>query len=176
MKTSKRLKNIIFCALIFCVIFIGLINVFVIKNVEFWETSVTSCITILVALLVSYYFSKKNQDEKNQKESYLKVMEKMQNLVNEEYMFKINDQNSIHMILMKKRELNNSVNILKTYSSRFNLDKEIAFVDEKVQEYATFFGNHQDDLKYLKQSELDLKRPLELIDSKLQEAMIKLFE
>lgn len=172
---SKFFKNFVFWGLISFVICIVGHNI--VKNSpDFWNTSITSCLTVLVALVVSYYFAKKNQDERNLKDSYFKAMEKMQNLVNEEELYKIDNKKDLNFALMKKRELSNKVNILKKYSKKLNLENEIEFIDDKVQEYVDFLGNHAGDLNYLKQSEMDLKRPLELIDGKLQESMLKIFE
>lgn len=173
---KKNWKKIIFVIMVLVVIFVVFWNIFILKNDKFMESSITSCLTILVALIVSYFLSKKNQDEKNQKDTYLKLMEKMQSLVNEEYMCKINAECDVQRVIMKKRDLNNTIGLLKKYAAQFNLSEEISFIDDKVQEYASLIGNHVGEIEHLKKCELDLKRPLELIDNKLSEAMLKLYD
>lgn len=173
---KKIIKGFIFGGLIILVIAIGIINIFTLKNKSFWDTSFTSCLTLLVALVISYYFSQKKLDERCQKESYLKLIEKVQRLVMDEDLFEIQTSKDIEIVLMKKRELNNCVYMLKKYARKFALDDDIKFIEEKTQEYTDFFGNHQQDIEYLKKSSNDLSRPLLLIDSRLSEIMIKLFE
>lgn len=171
-----KIKNIIFGFLVGVVLVVCIVNIFILKNDNFWNTSVTSCLTILVALIVSYYFSQKNLDERRQKESYLKLLEKVQRLVMDKDLFEIKTSKDIEIVLMKKRELNNYVYMLKKYAGKFAIDDDIKFIEEKTQEYTDFFSNHQQDVKYLEKSSKDLSRPLLLIDSKLSEIMIKLFD
>jgi len=172
----KLVKRIIFGSLVFLVLLVMFLNVFIWKNENFWDASATSCLTLLVALVVSYYFSQKNLDERRQKESYLKLIEKVQRLVSDKDLFEIKTAEDIEIVLMKKRELNNYVYILKEYADKFSLQEDIKFIEEKTQEYIEFFGNHQHDIGYLEKSSTDLARPLLLIDSRLSEIMIKLFD
>lgn len=172
----KIIKRYIFGSLVFLVLLVIILNVFVMKNKDFWDASVTSCLTLLVALVVSYYFSQKNLDERRQKETYLKLLEKVQRLVSDKDLVEIRTSADIEVVLMKKRELNNYVYILKKYAEKFSLKEDIKFIEEKTQEYTDFLGNHQQDVEYLKKSSNELARPLLLIDSRLSEIMIKLFE
>lgn len=172
----KTAKGVIFGVLVIFVFFLMVMNVFVWKNEDFWDASITSCLTLLVALVVSYYFSQKNLDERRQKEAYLKLLEKVQQLVSEKVLVEIKKDTDIEVVLMKKRELSNCVFILKEYADKFSLNEEITFIEEKAQEYTEFLGNHQQDIAYLEKSSKDLARPLLLIDSQICKAMIKLFD
>ena len=173
---KKIVKGVIFAILIFSVVYVMCMNVFVWKNNDFWNTSFTSCITLIVALVVSYYYAQKNLDERRQKESYLKLLEKVQRLVSDKDLIEIKTKEDIEIVLMKKRELNNYMCILKKYAKKFSLQKDIDFIEGKVKEYAELFGDHQHDIGYLKNNSNDLSRPLLLIDSRISEVMIKLFD
>lgn len=59
---KKVRKIIFFTALFVLIIVLAVVNIFYIKNDNFWEMSIGSCLTLLVALSVSYYFTQKNQD------------------------------------------------------------------------------------------------------------------
>ena len=172
----KNNKNLFFGILVVSVLLVMCLNIFIWKNDEFWNTSITSCLTLLVALVVSYYFSQKNLDERRQKEAYLKLLEKVQQLVSDKNLIEIRKDTDFEVILMKKRELNNCVYILKEYADKFSVKDDIKFIEEKTQEYTEFLGNHQQDIEYLEKSSKDLARPLLLIDSRISEVMIKLFE
>lgn len=173
---SKNTRKFIFGILILSVVCLMLINIFVRKNEEFWDASITSCLTLLVALVVSYYLVQKSLDERRQKESYLKLLERVQQLVSDKALVEIITDTDIDVVLMKKRELNNCVYILKEYAGKFSLKEDIQFIDERTQEYAEFLGNHQDDIDYLTRSSKELVRPLLLIQSRVSKIMIKLFE
>lgn len=176
MRKLKKCEIIILSVIIGMVIILALVNVFCINNDQFFEISMSTCISIIVVLLVSYWLTNNSQDERNQKEIYLRILEKVVVLVNDPIMFKVDEKTDIFLILMKKRELNNTVTLLKEYSRKFNVEKELISIDEKVQEYADLIGNHQDDLRFLSMCEKDLRRPLELIENKVYEAMMKVFE
>ena len=75
---KKGVKRFVFGILVFFVLLVMFLNILVLKNENFWDASVTSCLTLLVALVVSFYFTQKNLDERRQKESYLKLLEKTQ--------------------------------------------------------------------------------------------------
>lgn len=173
---KKGVKRWVFGILVFFVLLVMFLNIFVLKNESFWNASVTSCLTLLVALVVSFYFTQKNLDERRQKESYLKLLEKTQVLVADKDLIEIKKEEDIKIVLMKKRGLNNYVSILKAYAEKFSIQEDIKFIEEKTQEYTFFFGNHQQDIEYLAKSSDDLARPLLLIESRLSEIMIKLFD
>lgn len=173
---KKVRKIIFFTALFVLIIVLALVNIFYIKNDNFWEMSIGSCLTLLVALSVSYYFTQKNQDERNKKEIYLHLLEKMQRIVSEDCLSNISENTDINLILMKKREINNCTTTLEKYSKEFHIEEEMKFISDKVKEYTEFFGAHQNDLGYLSKSSKELKRPLDLIEQKLNEAMIKIFD
>ena len=171
---KKALKVILFSSLIALILGLMFVNLFCIKNENFM--SIESCLTLVIALVVSYYFTQKNQDERNKKEIYLHLMEKMQRLVSEDCLSNISENTDINIILMKKREINNCTTTLEKYAKEFHIEEEVQFISDKVREYTEFFGTHQDDVAYLAKSTKELKRPLDLIEQKLNEAMIKIFD
>lgn len=162
--------------LVAVVIFIGVVNVLLLKTKDFWSITASTCLTMIIALIVSYFFTQQNQDERNQKEAYLKIMEKLQDIVEDNCMVDINSDIEIEKIMTKKRALNNYIGLLKRYEKRFNVEDEIRFIREKADEYINFLSDHLDKIEYLSQSQKELSRPLELIDGKLCELMIKIFE
>lgn len=177
MKAKKKpWQKIIFILLVISIVIVAGINIWPLKNKDFWDMNFSSSATLVVALVVSYYFTSKKQDELSRKEVYLKILEKMQNLVNDSTLYLIDTNTDISLVTMRKRELSNSFNIIKTYADRFGISEEVTFLEQKLQEYTEFFGNHQDDLEYLKNSSKDLQRPLTLMSDKLSEMMIKIFE
>lgn len=148
-----------------------------VKNNEgFWDFTVGNGLTLLVALVVSFYFTQLNIDERNKKEIYLQQLERLQLIVSKECLYKIDLDTDIEKLLMMKRKINNCTTVLKDRASEFDLQGDMGFIIEKVTEYTNLIGEHQDDLEYLSKSSHELERPLDLIEQKLNEMKLKLFD
>ena len=79
-------------------------------------------------------------------------------------------------ILMEKRSISNKLKLIKNYSKKFSIQKEVDFLDKEFNEYTELLGNHIDDIETLKLLKKDLYRPLSLMAQKLYEIMIKLYD
>jgi hypothetical protein len=172
----KNIKKIIFGTIILAIVIVCMVNIFFLKNPEFWKISVGNCFTLIVTLVITYYFTKKNQDDNNKKAILLDLIHKFEDLINDEKLSNISDETDMNYLLMKKRQISNYLGILKNNQEKFNIKDEVEFIEEKANEYMRFLGDHQDDLEYLKKSRNELMRPLELIGPKLVEAMLKLYD
>lgn len=172
----KHMKKIIFGIIIGAIVIVSIVNICVLKNPSFWKISVGNCFTLIVALVITYYFTKKDQDDNNKKAILLDLIHKFEDLVNDEKLFNIGKETDMQYVLMKKRQISNYIRILKSIANNFNIQEEVAFIEEKANEYNSIIGEHQDDLEYLKKSQNQLMRPLELISTKLFETMIKLYK
>ena len=172
----KTLQNIIFIIFAVVVIFVAGYNALIVKNKEFWTFSFTSCATMLITLIVTYYFTKINQDEINKKEAYIRILNKMQEIVCDKALYMINTETDINVVLMKKRDLSNYFNLIKNYGKKFQLENEIKCIEPLVQEYTEFLGENTSNLENLKNNSNALKRPLSIIDNKISEMIIKMYE
>ena len=169
------IKKLVFGSLIFIILTIGVVS-FIVDSQDFLKISIGNCLTLIVALVVGYYFSIKNQDEIKKKDIYINILQRMQNGITDSSLTNITSETDMVRIIMKKRQLNNYLTTLNICSKEFGLVKEISFIEGKLNEYADLIGAHQDDKEYLAKSSKELKRPLELIETKLSEAMLKLYE
>ena len=172
MRTVKRVVLII---LFISIVGVAIYNCILDKN-QFLKTSVGNSLTLIVALLISYYFSKTNQDEKNKKDIYLDLMRNMQKLVTDDCMTNISITTDIDYVLMRKRQLNNYMDTLKKHSKEFYVEEDVAFIEKEINEYMEIIGNHQHDKDYLAKSRKELERPLKIVESKLFDAMLKLYQ
>lgn len=77
---------------------------------------------------------------------------------------------------MWNRDISNKIELLKKFQSTFSYEKELTFISEKFDEYEHFVGDHFDDREYLCKSRNELQRPMRLIDSKLVELAMNLFQ
>lgn len=143
-------------------------------NSHFWEASAVNCITIGIALVVSYYLVQRQNNRRKQKEILLDLIYKLQTQFANSDMYDLSEL-SISELTMRNRAIGNRIHILELKKTEFGLKDEVDFVKEHFEEYCTFIGNHLENKEYLRQSKLELKRPLDLIDGKLTEMAMKLF-
>ena len=103
-------------------------------------------------------------------------MESIQQFAISKTSYEIDSNEAIESINSRKRIVSNRILILDKHAHKFNIAEETTFILQKFHEYEDFIGNHITDLDYLEKSKKELRRPLDLIDSKLSEMMLKLFE
>ena len=171
-KMKKIVLGIIFIFLFSVVAW----NIISLNRIEFWKISVGNFLTILVAILISYYFAKKNQDEKSKKEIFIGLLRNMTDLVSDESMTHISAETDINYILTKKRRLNNYMIIFKQYAKDFGVEEQCIFIEERINQYIDFLGNHTDDKEYLSKSRKELESPLGIAETKLFETMLRLYD
>ena len=100
---KKKWMSVVLILPILCVIGIGIYNIF--NNQKFWETSATTCISLLFAAILSFYFVQRQTDFRSQKGIFIKLLESLQTIVNDEKSYDFSGV-SKEQILMKKREMN----------------------------------------------------------------------
>ena len=76
---------------------------------------------------------------------------------------------------MNKRAMNSKIGFIAQFGEKFNISKEIAFIEEKFKEYDSIIGDHIDDCNTLGKLHNELRRPLSLISQKIFEIMMNLY-
>lgn len=143
-------------------------------NAKFWEASAVNCLTLAIALFVSYHLVQRQNNRRKQKEILLDLIQKLQSQLSQENMYNLTDL-SKEELTMRNRSVQNRIHILDGKKKEFGFAEEIAHVQEWFAEYSDLIGNHIEDRDYLENSKSELKRPLDLIDGKLTEMAMKLF-
>ncbi len=153
---------------------VSLFNIY--TNKSFFETSFTTCVSIAVAVGISYFLSQKQTDRRKQKEILLNLVSRIQNIVCSTEAYTVQRTTDPDSLTMRNRDINNAIHILENFGKRFDISTEVCFIREKFNEYEELIGNHINDLNYLQESKKELKRPLDLIDKKLFEIMLKIYD
>lgn len=170
----KYVKVIVLIILLIVLIILSYLNIK--KDIcNFFRISIGNVLTIGVAIIVSYVLVEQHSDDLKRKEALIRLLEAIQELVNNSNLWLVND-NSTSFMTMGKRQLNNYIDILKSYSNFFEIGTEVNQIINKSDEYSEFLGNHISDTEYLKQSVNDLQRPLLLIDSETHKIIFKLYK
>lgn len=155
-----------------CVIAIGFHNYK--TNSNFWSASAVNCVTIIVAIFISYWLTQKGNDKRKQKEILANLVFNIRLKIDQEDMYKLGDK-STQDINMRNRDITNMIDVLEGVKSRFRIETEVAFVAEKFDEYKELIGKHIDDRDYLEKSQDELKRPVLLMSNKLFEIALSLY-
>ena len=142
-----------------------LISYNVVSNERFFEASITSILTILVALLFSYYFTQQKNDIRKKNEKIDNLIYKIQEIIlDSEFIESDNDAIS-RKNLIKQRSVANKIeylcNITSTSVELANLVKEIK---ETFSNYREFYGEHYTDIEYMEKSKKDLLNYVVKID------------
>ena len=152
----------------------GLILYNIKTNPSFWETSVSSCITIIIALVFSYWLVQRKNDLRKQKEILASLLFDLRTQFEKEDMYDLS-QMSPNSINMRNRDISNKIGILDSVKEEFSIAADVDFIYEKFDEYKELIGNHINDPGSLQNSSFELKRPIMLISTKLFEIAFGLY-
>ena len=172
---NKKEKIFIYGLPAFLGIIIGFLIVKNFKSTTFFDASLTTCISLSIAVGVTFLLSQRQTDRRKQKDILLTLLSSIQMLINDKTTYEIDANTEIESLTMRKREISNKINILIQYMESFGIRPEVEFLQTKFKEYDETIGNHINDLEHLKKAKKELRRPLELMDSKIFEIMLKLY-
>lgn len=156
------------------VIIVCLINICQ-KNKSFWEMNFSTGLSIIVGIWISFLLVQRQTDIRKKKDALCDLMKSIQNIVTDDDAYLINESITQESLTMRTRDLNNQLGILKKYGCEFGLDDDISFIEEKTKEYEQIIGDHITDLPHLRKSALELQRPLNLIETRLFDMILKLY-
>lgn len=145
------------------------------SNDSFWSASATNCITIGIAIFISYYLVQRKNDRRKQKDIICDLVLKLQAIIEQKDTYSLDGQTS-EEILMRTRDISNRIHILETIKDEYCISTEVDFIRNKFDEYSAFIGDNINKKDYLSQSQTALKRPLDLMSDKLVALALKLYE
>lgn len=172
MKNRRIVKYIIL------IVILALLGAFAIYNIicndSFFTASLANIITIAIAVFVSFYLVQRWTDERKRKEIFLSLLTKLQSVIEDENAYNF-DAQSKDEITMRKRDISNWIKILEDANPPYIKDEDVKFIREKFDEYSDIIGNHIDDLDALRKLKKDLKRPIDLMESKIVKIELDIF-
>lgn len=177
----KKKISAIFAVRILFALIIGMavINIFFLKNSNFWEMSVSQVLTLLVAIAISFWAAQRKTDERKIKEQIERITEKIQREVSspEFVIFSIGEDptEAQKKITMTTRKLTNCINILHEYGKTIGLSEEIRYIEDQVRGYRDFVSVKVGDLDYLSKSETHLRKYADNINSKCDYIILRLY-
>lgn len=174
MKRINKVGWLLFTLLLIAVVMLITYNVA--YNHKFFQVNAANCLTLCIALGVTFFLSNSLTARRRQKEVFFDLLDKLQIVIKDENNYQISDDADPKRLTMELRKMSNMLNLIDHYAKDFGIQEEVSFIKEKFDEYEEILGNNIHNLEYLGKSEAKLLRPLSLIDDKLFEAKVRLFD
>lgn len=166
------IKKLFIILIVIGIISLGIFNF---SNCEFWSISICDCLTLIVAVVIAYYFTKSDNKSTKKREIIESILDKMQLQINQPryYELKETDEKDLYMM---KRTINNKIALLEKSAKKIKIDTDIKYIKEKFNDYRSLIDEHITDKDYLVKSEKELRKILMLIDDKIDEIKLKLYD
>ncbi|MEL7657008.1 MAG: hypothetical protein AAGU75_14005, partial [Bacillota bacterium] len=110
-------------------------------NDKFLEASLTTYISIVVAIGISYFLSQRQTDKRKQKDVLLNLIYRIQSIIYEKEAYKINETTDLSLLHMRSRDISNGLQLLDKYGKDFCIEKDTKFLIEKFNEYELLIGD-----------------------------------
>lgn len=177
MKNKSKRKEIISIAVtvVLCIIGILLCIYNVLYNDKFFKVSVTSLLTIFIAVIFSYWFVQRKNDKRNKNEKIDKMVYKIQEIVcGSDFISSVNEDMS-RKNLIRHRSVANKITYLKDVCGENNEVKSaIIEIEKEFESFREFYGNHYKDQEYMEKSQNELFNYITKIDDKADEIHVML--
>lgn len=172
---NEKIKFKIFSVIILLIlIVISGYNIW--KNNDFLYIEVGEIFTLIIALVFGVYFSNFIDKEKKAKDIVDRLIMEIKVDISEKRICQIKCEEDIHNNLITIRNVANRIDCLKKFSGKFNFKEELDYICSQWTAYEETIGNHYNDVQYLEKSSKDLANKIDLIDSKCNYIVIKLFD
>ena len=165
--------TIIVIVLAVIIISLGWYNIKV-EDAGFWTVTAFDCLSLLIVVGVSFFIVERQTDKRRQKEIFISLLEALKILTEDKASYDFSNL-SWEEVLMRQRDIGLKLELVKECSSKFGIDKDYKFLDDKFQEYQRIIENHPSNMDLLRQLHKELYRPLNLMSQRIFEIMIGLY-
>ena len=171
---SQMKKTVYFALGLITLCIIGLCIYNGITNQDFWKISIFNGITMLWTIGLSFVITQQFGRYNKQIDIVQKVLNQLLDLTNESDLCRIHPNTDSESLLMRNRQIQNQLGILKSCAGKFGIAKDIEFLQEQFSEYSKVIGEHIHDIDYLSKSETVLARPIKNMSNRIYDLMLKL--
>ena len=169
-------KNLSLILIVLFLVFCAILSIFNIKhNDNFFEISLYNVLNLVIAVAIAYYLTQRKNDERKLKEKAEEIVEKIQIKLNDGQAYNINSDEDIAYVLLMHRSISNWIRLLDSIKEKLKFETEVNYISENYKNYKEFIGNHINDIDYLAKSRKELENYILLIDNKLDEIKISMY-
>lgn len=174
MKKLTRFQKISLVVLLIVLIIVMICSwIFDYRN--FFDVSAGSVISIFIALYLSFYLTQQLNDKREQIRHVEMMVLDIRKIINDDAFFQLDDEDDRKMTTVLHRRVSNKIDILANCLAETELQGEVQKMKESFQEAREFYGNHVDDIEYLKKSRADIMRYIEKIETCCDQIIAKLY-
>lgn len=137
-------------------------------NDDFFKAPLTTIISILVAIVLSYFLSQRKTDDRRKREKIDKLLYKIQGIVLDEKFIEVKETD----LITQRSIVNKILDIEENATSEIRDD--VGRLKEIFQEYRDFYSNHYTDDEYMKKSRIELTNFISRIDDLCDRMHMKL--
>lgn len=163
---KKNLGHIVLGVFVLACIALGVYNFK--NNVDFLKAPLSTIMSILIAVIVSYLFVQKKTDDRRKREKIDKLLYKIQDLISVSDFTDVKEGD-----LILHRSIANKIEFLEN-NTEDNLKEEAKKLKETFNSYRDFYGNHYADADYMSKSKVELMNYIKLIDDTCDKMHMKL--
>lgn len=138
-------------------------------NVNFFTAPLTTIVSIVVAVVISYFFVQRKTDDRRKREKVDKLLYKIQEMILDEKFIEVKEQD-----LIIQRSIANKITYLKNNVIDKNIKTQVERIEEIFGEYREFYSNHYKDVTYMEKSKKELANYVTRIDDVCDEIHMKL--
>ena len=152
------------------------------KNCNFFDASLSTIVSIMIAVIVSFYLVQKKNDLIREKEKIDGLVYKIQEIIMDNSFGSVEDEDIIRKNLIMQRSVANKFEYLSVKFKRLNdkinteTKESLKNAADKYNEFKEFYGNHYTDKEYIKKSFTEITNYKTLIDDFCDKIHIQLFE
>ena len=133
------------------------------------EANFTTLVSIVIAVLISYFFVQHRTDERRKQEKIDKLLYKIQDTILDEKFLTIKDED-----LIIQRSIVNKIGYIKENIKNDKIKEDIDRIEDLFSQYREFYGNHYSDSEYMKKSNKELQNYISRIDDTCDHLHMKL--
>lgn len=145
------------------------------KNINFWDMSFYNIMTAFIAVVFAFIFNQIKNDERRLKDFTEKLIINIKEIIIDQRFKSIKNPADIAYILVQITVLSNKVDCLEKTMHPLYIEDEVMYIKNALNEYETLIGDHVNDVSYLSKSCKELGNKINLIDSKCDYIILKLY-
>lgn len=146
-----------------------------IKNTDFFDASMSSLISIVAVLLISYYLTQRKNDDRRKLENVDRLLTKIQEELKNKEICDASSEEKIEQALILQRSLGNKLKYYMDYCNEKE-KRDAKYMFEEFKRVRELYGNHMNDSEYIRKSKGDFKNILTKIDDKCEELHLLIFK
>jgi hypothetical protein len=147
----------------------------IVKTTDFFKTDISTFVTVIMAITVTYYLAQRKNDERNTKELVFSTIDGIQEFVNDSKNIYFEEAPDHKMMLLALRRLNSKSELLCKYAKHYKYVSEAEQIKRFIKQYEDLYDLHGQDIPYLQKTSTDIARWLENIDSRCDTIRSKLY-